>query len=617
MIILNSILSIRLRTGNLSEEAYRYGIAAIEIYERYGDSSGKANVQYLLAFQCFISHQMTQAFELYMKCFATFEKIGDVQKTSSVLLSLGNVSWRLGDYTGAMEYFKRSQEIAIANDLHNQRAGVLVGMGNLYGDKGEFDLAITCYNESIGIARTLNSNVILPPALLGLAGISKILGDYQKAIPLAQEAEEKFMLQNNLTGASHCLELLSGIYFEKGEYEKSILISTQIIKLLDKTGHRRTVAGAWNNIAGVYAVENNHIKGIESYHRALEIYLEINDKRGICIVYSNLAEQYLKADDLMSASDYVSRAIEVAEENNFIDLEIEVISVHATIAIAKHEYSNVLSRYSDVVEKCIKLNHKRGIALLNSLVGDVQKAQQCYHLAKEFYVKSLVMAEELGDKPLVSKIHHSLSQVYEYTNDMKKAIEHFKEYHRKENEIFNEKSDKRIKNLLVLHETETAQKESNIFRLQSTQLKAENEYKSRELSSLALHLVQKNEMLESLLEKAKQMVGSPDGRLRELAEEMVQKIQSNRRDDNSWMSFYKQFTQFHSRFIQVLTDSYPKLTPMEVKICTLLKIQLTTKDIAAALVLSARTVEDHRNRIRKKIGLSKKDNLSTFLISLE
>ena len=112
------------------------------------------------------------------------------------------------------------------------------------------------------------------------------------------------------------------------------------------------------------------------------------------------------------------------------------------------------------------------------------------------------------------------------------------------------------------------------------------------------------------------MVESYAEKSRQLAIEMVQQIESNIRDDNSWDSFNQQFTQLHSGFAQTLSERFPNLTPMELEICALLKIQLSTKEIAAALVLSTRTVEDHRNRMRKKFGLSKEENLATFLASL-
>jgi PAS domain S-box-containing protein len=63
-----------------------------------------------------------------------------------------------------------------------------------------------------------------------------------------------------------------------------------------------------------------------------------------------------------------------------------------------------------------------------------------------------------------------------------------------------------------------------------------------------------------------------------------------------------------------MEHAYGKLTPREIEICNLLKGGATSKDVAKALDISILTVNKHRERIRKKLVLVKKDvNLSTYL----
>ena len=59
-----------------------------------------------------------------------------------------------------------------------------------------------------------------------------------------------------------------------------------------------------------------------------------------------------------------------------------------------------------------------------------------------------------------------------------------------------------------------------------------------------------------------------------------------------------------------------KLSQREIEICYMIKRGLTTKEIADLLSTSARTVEHHRNHIRKKIGISQKNvDLTVYLCS--
>jgi DNA-binding CsgD family transcriptional regulator len=68
--------------------------------------------------------------------------------------------------------------------------------------------------------------------------------------------------------------------------------------------------------------------------------------------------------------------------------------------------------------------------------------------------------------------------------------------------------------------------------------------------------------------------------------------------------------------MHVLEEKYPMLTKMEVRICSLVKVRLTTLDISQLLCLSERTVENHRMNIRKKIGLGQRKDLYELLAEI-
>ena len=64
------------------------------------------------------------------------------------------------------------------------------------------------------------------------------------------------------------------------------------------------------------------------------------------------------------------------------------------------------------------------------------------------------------------------------------------------------------------------------------------------------------------------------------------------------------------------TIKYPKLTANELKLCTFLRLNLSTKEIAQLMNISLRGVELSRYRLRKKLELPTETSLFEFFNSI-
>jgi len=72
-----------------------------------------------------------------------------------------------------------------------------------------------------------------------------------------------------------------------------------------------------------------------------------------------------------------------------------------------------------------------------------------------------------------------------------------------------------------------------------------------------------------------------------------------------------------SPFLNNISSDYKKLTPTEIQVACMVRVGMTSKNIAKLLGVAVGTVDTHRNSIRKKLGLKKgKTNLHSYLLSI-
>jgi len=76
------------------------------------------------------------------------------------------------------------------------------------------------------------------------------------------------------------------------------------------------------------------------------------------------------------------------------------------------------------------------------------------------------------------------------------------------------------------------------------------------------------------------------------------------------------FDKANNDFLKILKETFPLLTPTDLKLCAYLRLNLSTKAIAELLNLSLRGVESSRYRLRKKLNLEGEVSLTDFLGSI-
>ncbi len=175
---------------------------------------------------------------------------------------------------------------------------------------------------------------------------------------------------------------------------------------------------------------------------------------------------------------------------------------------------------------------------------------------------------------------------------------------------FNKK--KLQKHQLQLEEKFESEHKERLEKLEKQQLMHEIDVKRKELANTTMMAAKKNEVLmeiQSELNRDK-VKFSNEYRLKHI----MNKINRAVKNKDEWKVFETNFNEVHEDFFKEILERYPNLTNKDLKLCSYLKMNLSSKEIAPLMGISVRGVEVHRYRLRKKMELDSKTNLTKFLI---
>ena len=159
------------------------------------------------------------------------------------------------------------------------------------------------------------------------------------------------------------------------------------------------------------------------------------------------------------------------------------------------------------------------------------------------------------------------------------------------------------------------QQEKELLQLKEEKMKSELQNVNKLLAASTMNLVVKNEFIEAIKEELNEVKKKGNkGETKMALEKIVKGIDTNLRLQDDWEQFEYHFEQVHVDFLTRLRNDYPLLTPNDQKLCTFLRLNLQTKEIANLLSISLRGVEVARYRLRKKLNLEKGQNLSKFIL---
>jgi tetratricopeptide (TPR) repeat protein/DNA-binding CsgD family transcriptional regulator len=483
---------------------------------------------------------------------------------------------RDGHHQTALSHLHKAA--AIFQELEEWREGnaVTVELGNIHEAMGDHAQALAAYRQSREECEDRGERRQLAAALEAIGGLYSKLGDYRKALEHYFRSLEIHEAEGPTDAVAMTRSNIGVIYGMLGEYEKALDFFTVSLELFRSEGNRYLEVRALSNIGGAYYSLDRLDLALEHAFKSLAIHDELGDRDEIPGTLMRIGNIYERLGQFDVALGYQFKALAAVQERGTGSLQLSLFLSIANLYLKGGLHSNA--------------------------IGICQQA--------------LVLAEDIADRRLQYQLHEVLSRAFEAFGDAVSALDHYRRYSQIRDELQGQEKQRDIAEMQFRFDVERTEKEKEIYRLKAERLEAEVEHKTKELTAMALNLIQKNELLGELKERVERVVHATSSEAKRVARTVLEQIEESRHSDESWKVFEQQLGQLHGDFIRVLSERYPCLATMELRICSLLRLGLTTKEIADLMCISTRTVENHRYRIRKKLTLPSVRTLGSFLASL-
>lgn len=154
------------------------------------------------------------------------------------------------------------------------------------------------------------------------------------------------------------------------------------------------------------------------------------------------------------------------------------------------------------------------------------------------------------------------------------------------------------------------------FEMRSKKLENELDYKSYELMLSMRYLIQKNEILTELQKLVEDIRDNSSKYPVKPMRDMERIIDEGlKQQTEEWRSAMDNLKLSQQGFFKKLKDKHPGLTPHDLRLCSYLRMNFNTKEIAKLLNITTRGVEISRYRLRRKMDLEHDVNLTEYLIS--
>jgi tetratricopeptide (TPR) repeat protein len=618
----------------------------------------------------YASNDLKKAQTLSAQLLALGKKTNDVSIQVMGLTEKANLLRRRSQRDSA-QYLLRQASI-LSNGLKDERLMGLIDSryGLLYSDKGNYDSAGYYFTsaarhfrearEDYSVAGVLANHALtfqrrgrMAETKLFLDSASALIGQALKKDSSYWPARQAAVIAN-----------YQGIYTTRiGKYEESLRWNLQSLHYFESIGDIRSQAATLQSMGTTYRKLKKFTSAMEQFRRALNKFGSVHDRSGEGACLESMALVYNDLHQVDSAATCFEQALKIATELNDKTTQGSILNnmgVMYYIAKDYHQATRFYEKSFAVRGGFEKANlHDFTTAMINlgqtaTLTGQLDKAG-------DYLARGLRAARQLQSPDYEKSALEGLVEYFKAKQNFRAALSYQDSLIRLKDSLFVADSKQKVAEMEVQYETSRKEQEIRLLKvenqyarlrqiawmsglgitlvlailvfysLQSRKARIQAEltitrqekegmenqlrYKDQELTNFATYITEKDDFMEAVLAEMNALDLKNESGQKQL-EKLIVLIRDNINLAGSRDEFNAHLTHVYGSFISKLEKRYPELTDHEKRLATLLRVNLSSKQIASVFNISPKSVDMSRYRLRKKMGLQAEEDLHEVLKTL-
>lgn len=508
------------------------------------------------------------------KSLAVAKHHNDEEQIASMLNNIGSAHFYVGSYDEALNCFYQVLEIDRRRELDNYISVDLNNIGKVYFTWGKFDQALEAYEESYQYALKAENESMQAIRLSNLGQVYNELEDCERALQYLNQALEIDRRLENEIRVGIRLSRIGAIYQQQGDFARALNLFEEALQIFQHSDVLGSEIMTLIKIGELQMERGSIYKAIEYFNKALNPAYELQLKPQIMRIYQSLSEAFKLNDDYQRALDYYQNFTAIKDSLFSEQRHKQIAEYAALFEMEKKEKENELLRQDAIlIMQNSELQRKQKLIYFISAIGLLLLLLWLFFL---FNSKRNLL---LKNKAL----HEQELKMHQFGL------------------VSKEKENRHLQEVLFAEE--------QINTLQKNQI----QQKSQELTASTMHILNKNQVLGKIRKLSSEALKENDFHKERFLKQLIETVEENTDLDVQWNQFKVHFESVHHGFFSRLLNKYPNLTQNELKLCSYLRINLSSKEIAQMLNISHESLITKRYRLRKKLDLDTENNLVKFL----